>query len=365
MATIDHPWQKGPTELIKHALEHLQRSSDFDQRVAFLLLDVGVETLFKTFLTLPSDVTKAQGSHSERLRASRGSFHDLAHGVREAAGHRFKETDLHYVQYYHTLRNKLYHDGEGIVVSKENTQRYALLVVDLLRKLLDVDLKDEQRRLNLEVKYGTTLAKLAQQVEEIREARQRLEQEVELAIEQTVPKLLFPSFVRQFDMIAEDARAIPPRISGQECTQKLVDLLNACIDDPYIKACLFADEGVEEVIGLGISDGTSDLMSFYLKILTILIRPPQFAAPDDFTYWEDSHVLSRFYPDNELDPDSVVVGLASQIGEEPELSEVIDVGKGLVKDLNDAREAILIWLQSLEMHKLRWTIGRLREGSTE
>jgi len=38
MATHNQPWQSGPAGLIRYALIHLHRESDFDHRIAFLLL---------------------------------------------------------------------------------------------------------------------------------------------------------------------------------------------------------------------------------------------------------------------------------------------------------------------------------------
>ena len=136
---IPHPWQTGPAELIAYAIEHMHRGSDFDRRIAFLLLDVGVETLFKVFLTLPAGVTGAKTPPHERSRASEGNFHELVAGVRGATGGRFDQSAAHYVQYYHGLRNKLYHQGDGVTVPIRQVEGYASLAVKLLNDLIEVD----------------------------------------------------------------------------------------------------------------------------------------------------------------------------------------------------------------------------------
>ena len=64
--TLIHPWQSGPTELISLAIHHLRNNSDFDRRIAFLLLDIGIETLLKTYLTLPDKITGAKTKFHER-----------------------------------------------------------------------------------------------------------------------------------------------------------------------------------------------------------------------------------------------------------------------------------------------------------
>ena len=44
------PWQAMPSRIISLALEHAQQNTDFDHQLAFLLLDVGVESALKTYL---------------------------------------------------------------------------------------------------------------------------------------------------------------------------------------------------------------------------------------------------------------------------------------------------------------------------
>jgi hypothetical protein len=114
MATITHPWQKGPAELIEVALTNLHKSDDFHQRIAFLLLDVGVETLFKAFLTLPGRITGTKLSYGERRNAAEGCFYDLCDGIERATAGRLPEINLAHIEFYHDLRNKLYHQGNGI-----------------------------------------------------------------------------------------------------------------------------------------------------------------------------------------------------------------------------------------------------------
>jgi len=145
--SIQHPWQSGPTELIRYALDYLHHPSDFSQRIAFLFLDVGVETLFKTFLELPEEVTGAELSYGKRREAvEERSFHQLVKGVKEAAGERLDGINLAHVQFYHGLRNKLYHQGNGITVPVDHAKGYASIAVELLRRLLSVDLEQELDR---------------------------------------------------------------------------------------------------------------------------------------------------------------------------------------------------------------------------
>ena len=141
MIKTQHPWQVGPTELIDFALERMHKGSDFDRRLAFLILDVGVETLFKTYLTLPEGITQFQIKRGERLSASEGNFHELLRGVQNANPQKASSQNFPYIEYYHNLRNTLYHQGNQVTaVPIYQVEGYAKLAVDLLHEYLDVDL---------------------------------------------------------------------------------------------------------------------------------------------------------------------------------------------------------------------------------
>jgi hypothetical protein len=114
MAKIEHPWQVGPTELIEFALERLHTGSDVDRRLAFLILDVGVETLFKTYLTLPSSVVQYQTNRKERDTAVNGNFHELLDGVQKSDPEKAVKFNFAHIQHYHKLRNMLYHEGNQV-----------------------------------------------------------------------------------------------------------------------------------------------------------------------------------------------------------------------------------------------------------
>ena len=139
-ARIDHPWQQVPAELIECAIEHLHQEPDVHCRVGFLLLDVGVETLFKVYLRLPPNVTGTSVSFAERNRAVEGNFPDLLEGISKAAGSHLGDNDLAHVRYYHSVRNTLYHEGAGITVPRNLARDYAELAVKLMKQLLQVDL---------------------------------------------------------------------------------------------------------------------------------------------------------------------------------------------------------------------------------
>ncbi|MBL7065110.1 MAG: hypothetical protein ISS49_13010 [Anaerolineae bacterium] len=195
----NHPWQLFPSDLILYALDHLHRPSEFDQIVGFLLLDVGVETLFKVFLMLPDKVIKTTMSYKERKAAAEAQgFHELVKGVETAAktaGDRLKGINLGHVEYFHGLRNKLYHAGNGITVQGEHAEQYASIAMDLLDRLLGVDLQSSWQE---QLRKQKELDDLKEQVEQVKASLRKqmhaLEQDLRLAIEKVEPAFVMPSF---------------------------------------------------------------------------------------------------------------------------------------------------------------------------
>ena len=147
MKKIQHPWQVGPTELIDFALERMHKGSDFDRRLAFLILDVGVETLFKTYLNLPDSVTQFRIKRSERNAALEGNFHELLRGVQSSEPQRASSINFAHIEHYHNLRNTLYHQGNQVTtIPMSQLEGYAKLAVTLLKTYLEVDLSRNLKR---------------------------------------------------------------------------------------------------------------------------------------------------------------------------------------------------------------------------
>ncbi len=156
---IQSPWQRTPAKLISYGVEHSKKKGDFDRQIGFLLLDVGVETLFKVFLGLPESVTKTKQSFGKRKKAINGSFFELTEAIK--ADKRTTGENIDRVRYFHGIRNKIYHQGDGVSVIEENLYEYAELASKLLLQLLDVDLADlrEQNPRLPSSAFGIRLAK--------------------------------------------------------------------------------------------------------------------------------------------------------------------------------------------------------------
>ena len=213
---IQHPWQSGPTELIAHAIEHLQKATEFDNRIAFLLFDVGVETLFKTYLLLPDEVTGTKSKFEKRKAAANGvahtfddekkqprkdwKFHDLIKGIGEAKPEIKIEFDLNHVEFFHEKRNALYHDGNGITIESDNLRSYSSIAVNLLKYLLDIDLSEilsaPDVKANLLHKEEQLWKAIEAKRNELLQSRKRLGEVARYAAEIIAPELAKSGFIR-------------------------------------------------------------------------------------------------------------------------------------------------------------------------
>lgn len=191
---LKHPWQKGPAELIDYAIVHLYLDGGFNQRIAFLLLDIGVETLMKVFLSLPENKTGVKTSYAKRKEAINAGFHLLVKGVQDAAADRIKGIDLAHIQYFHGIRNKLYHESDSITIPHSTAKEYAVLAVKLLDKLLGIDLRKQLESNQGNKKENNTNDGFVGLKEAIRVELDNLHKELEFCIEKIEPKLLLPTF---------------------------------------------------------------------------------------------------------------------------------------------------------------------------
>ena len=119
------PWMEGPLELLKHGLGHLQLGSDFDTRIAMISIDNAVELMIKTYLGLPSRVTGIKGLSRKKYEEISQGFSTLLDGFEEFASDKIVGIELGDIEWFHRLRNQLYHEGNGITVERGKVEGYA------------------------------------------------------------------------------------------------------------------------------------------------------------------------------------------------------------------------------------------------
>jgi len=131
MEKFEKPWQAMPSRIISLALRHAEKTTDFDHQLAFLLLDIGVESTLKTYLI------------NRKVDVEKIVFPDLLKLVSGEADKNKLPFPGEEIKYFHNIRNKLYHQGDGVKPTEENLKKYAKIAKELLNTLLDVDVEKE------------------------------------------------------------------------------------------------------------------------------------------------------------------------------------------------------------------------------
>ena len=132
----------GPVELLQHAVDHLAQDSDFDRRIAFVSVDNAVEVTLRTYLGLPRRARGDEGPSRRKLSDASNSFPDLLDLTEEHAGSRLDGVELADIEWYHRIRNTLYHQGNGITVDRRHVDAYLQIARILVSQLLGAEVSD-------------------------------------------------------------------------------------------------------------------------------------------------------------------------------------------------------------------------------
>lgn len=132
---MNKPWTDGPQELLKHAVDHLELGGDFDRRIAMISIDNAVELSIKTFLGLPERARGAKGSSRRELEQAFESFPSLLDLFEKYEEGQTADVSLDDIEWYHRLRNQLYHAGNGITVERSKVEAYLQLSLALFEGL--------------------------------------------------------------------------------------------------------------------------------------------------------------------------------------------------------------------------------------
>jgi hypothetical protein len=129
------PWTDGPRELLQHAVDHLMQGGDFDSRIAMISTDNAVELTIKTFLGLPKRGRTKSGPGRKELEDASESFSALLDLLEKYASDLIVGLSLDDIEWYHRVRNQLYHSGNGITVEKKKVETYLELAITLFVSL--------------------------------------------------------------------------------------------------------------------------------------------------------------------------------------------------------------------------------------
>jgi hypothetical protein len=139
MSKDDSPWASGPSEILRHGLDLLKKDTDTNRRLAMISIDNAVELTVKTYLGLPKRVTGLLISRKEFQEISE-SFPAMLDALEKYAADKLTGIDLGEIEWYHRLRNQLYHQGNGLTVERNKVEIYAQLANTLFENLFGMKL---------------------------------------------------------------------------------------------------------------------------------------------------------------------------------------------------------------------------------
>lgn len=102
-------------------------------------IDNAVELMIKTYLGLPKRITGLSITRKEFQEISE-SFPGLLDALEKHASIKLEGVDLGAIEWYHRLRNELYHQGNGLTVERDKVEVYAELANLLFKNLFGFDL---------------------------------------------------------------------------------------------------------------------------------------------------------------------------------------------------------------------------------
>jgi hypothetical protein len=130
------PWASGPAEILKHGLDLLRQDSDSSRRLAIISIDNAVELMIKIYLGLPRRVNGLKITRAEYQEFAE-SFPKLLDALEKHAAVKLGLLNLGEIEWYHRLRNQLYHQGNGLTVEKGKVEAYGQLAAALFENLFD------------------------------------------------------------------------------------------------------------------------------------------------------------------------------------------------------------------------------------
>ncbi|MBI2839751.1 MAG: hypothetical protein HYX75_15675 [Acidobacteria bacterium] len=108
-------------------------------------IDNAVELMAKTYLGLPKRVTGLAITRKE-LQDVGESFPALLDALELHAPERLDGVDLGVIEWYHRLRNELYHQGNGLTVERDKVEIYAELANVLFTNLFGFAVVEDPSR---------------------------------------------------------------------------------------------------------------------------------------------------------------------------------------------------------------------------
>lgn len=132
-------WASSPAEILQHVFELLETNKESSKRISMILIDAAVELIIKTYLCLPKRITTISLSKQQYNQIS-DNFTLLLNTLEDKAQEKLTGMNLGEIEYYHRLRNRLYHEGIGLTIESNQVEVYAELATLLFKNLFDAEI---------------------------------------------------------------------------------------------------------------------------------------------------------------------------------------------------------------------------------
>lgn len=134
-------WTRGPYELIEHAESHYIGASDVDRRIALISFDNAIEVIITTYLQLNPKLRGGETFRKDDVQKWLQNYHSKieffeyfteAHDIP-------LESSTAEIIWYHTLRNELYHSGNGMVPELHNLDGVREAAIEVFQALFRIN----------------------------------------------------------------------------------------------------------------------------------------------------------------------------------------------------------------------------------
>lgn len=137
MILSNNIWILGPKELIEHAITLIDSREEPNLRIAMICIDNAIELMIKSYLALNK---RMLGIEFEEYKNGIKTFPKLLNLLQNYSNDKISLDELDKIEYFHIIRNNLYHQGSGISVIKSFVTKYVILAQDLLSRLFQIEL---------------------------------------------------------------------------------------------------------------------------------------------------------------------------------------------------------------------------------
>ena len=138
-------WATGPGEILRHGVSLLNDDIDSNRRLALISIDNAVELMLQTYITLPERVTGLELTRKTREEICK-NFPSLLDGIEKHASDKIIGLELGEIEWFHRLRNNLYHQGNGLTVVRTQVELYAEIAQKLFESLFGIELDIDDTR---------------------------------------------------------------------------------------------------------------------------------------------------------------------------------------------------------------------------